>query len=77
MYPASFAPDAVRWAEPIAPPRYVVEGVRSLLIGGSTTAEMAGALAIMAAAGAALLVVGAARLVMVAGRKPATSERPV
>lgn len=76
MIPASFAPEAVRWAEPIAPLRYIVEGIRNLLIGGSTTGEMVGALAIMAAAGAALLVVGAARLAMAAGRGSATSDRP-
>jgi hypothetical protein len=70
-FPAAFAPDAVRWAEPIAPLRYLVEGVRNLLIGGSTTPDMVAALAAIAAAGALLVLVGSVRLSLISGRRSA------
>ena len=70
-FPSSFAPDAVRWAEPVAPLRYIVEGLRNLLIGGSTTSDMAAALAALAAAGALLVVVGIMRLWLASGRRSA------
>jgi ABC-type polysaccharide/polyol phosphate export permease len=57
-YPPSFAPDVVRWAADVAPLRYMLEGIRNLLIGGSTTWDMAAALAIMAAVGLALYAAG-------------------
>ena len=38
-YPAAMAPDVVRWAEPIAPLRYLVEGVRNALIGAGYLVE--------------------------------------
>jgi hypothetical protein len=61
-FPASFAPDSVRWLEPVAPLRYLVEGVRNVLIGGSTTPDMAAALALLAAGGFILALGGMARL---------------
>ncbi|HEV8545361.1 MAG TPA: ABC transporter permease [Candidatus Limnocylindrales bacterium] len=67
-FPSAFAPDVVRWAEPIAPLRYLVEGVRNLLIGGATTFEMAVALALVAGAGVALYLLGLLRLAFVPGR---------
>lgn len=73
-FPPAFAPDAVRWAEPLAPLRYLVEGMRNLLVGGTTTPEMAAALAIMAAAGSLLIAVGMARLWLVPGRRPAAAS---
>jgi ABC-type polysaccharide/polyol phosphate export permease len=57
-YPPSFAPDVVRWAADVAPLRYLLEGLRNLLIGGSTTWDMAWALAIMAAVGLVLYAAG-------------------
>lgn len=72
-YPAAFAPDAVRWAEPVAPLHHLVEGMRNLLIGGSTTPEVAAALAVLAAAGALLTVIGAARLWLMPGHPAATA----
>jgi uncharacterized phage infection (PIP) family protein YhgE len=53
-FPAAFAPDVVRWIEPVAPLRYIVEGLRNVLIGGSTTPDLA--LALVALAGAGLLI---------------------
>ena len=68
MFPPAFAPDAVRWAEPIAPLRYLVEGLRNVLIGGSTTPDMAVALTLLALAGAAMAVAGMVRLAALSGR---------
>ena len=61
-YPAPFAPDAVRWAEGFAPLRYMVEGMRNLLIGGSTTWDMAYSLAALAGAGLLMYAAGVGRL---------------
>ena len=61
-FPAAMAPDAVRWAEAVAPMRYMVEGVRNLLVGGSTTIDMAVALSVIGAVGLVLAGVGVARL---------------
>jgi len=69
VYPAAFAPDAVRWLEPIAPLRYLVEGLRTLLIGGSTTADMSIALGVLALAGASLAALGMVRLAATASRR--------
>jgi hypothetical protein len=62
--PASFAPDAVRWLEPVAPLRYLVEGMRNVLIGGSTTSDMLVALGALALVAAALAFGGMARLAL-------------
>ena len=70
-YPAAFAPDVVRWAEPIAPLRYLVEGTRDVLIGGTTLGDMAIALAGFAIAGLALVAVGIARLALQSRPRPA------
>jgi ABC-type polysaccharide/polyol phosphate export permease len=70
-YPPSFAPDVVRWATDIAPLRYLLEGVRNLLIGGSTTWEMAGALAIIAAVGLLLYATGMGIRVLLPNRRHA------
>jgi uncharacterized phage infection (PIP) family protein YhgE len=67
-FPASFAPEAVRWAANVSPLRYLIEGLRNLLIGGTTTGEMASALAWLAGAGLVLYLVGAARLAWRANR---------
>ncbi|OGO57675.1 MAG: hypothetical protein A2V85_02930 [Chloroflexi bacterium RBG_16_72_14] len=63
-YPPAFAPEVVRWAEPIAPLRYLVEGVRDLLVGGSTLGDMAVALAWFAVAGLVAVAAGIARLAL-------------
>jgi hypothetical protein len=68
-YPPAFAPDVVRWAADIAPLRYMLEGVRNLLIGGSTTWEMAGALAIMAAVGLLLYAGGIGLRALIPNRR--------
>jgi hypothetical protein len=70
-YPSTFAPDAVAWLEPIAPLRYLVEGMRDALIGGSTLGGMAVALAWIALAGLALVAVGAGRSEWAGRRVPA------
>jgi hypothetical protein len=75
-FPTAFAPDAVRWAEPVAPLRYLVEGVRNLLIGGSTTPEMTAALAVLAAAGALLVGGGIARLWLMPADRAAVPAVP-
>lgn len=59
-FPSSFAPDAVRWAEPVAPLRYLVEGVRNALVGGTTMDAMAVGLTLLGVAGAVLFAVGVA-----------------
>lgn len=75
-YPAAMAPDAVRWAEAFAPLRYLVEGMRNVLIGGSTTGEMAMALALIGLVGLALVGIGLARLSMLGARRDRTSVQP-
>lgn len=75
-YPAAMAPDVVRWAEPLAPLRYLVEGVRNVLIGGSTTPEMAFALAVIGLVGLTLAVAGSARLSMLEARHDPASVQP-
>src|SRR5918996_1484735 len=61
-FPAAMAPDVVAWAEPIAPLRYLVEGLRNLLIGGSTTPDMALALGVIGLVGLGLALLGYGRL---------------
>ena len=68
-FPAAMASDWVSWAEPIAPLRYLVEGMRNLLIGGSTTPDMVLALSIIGLVGLGLALVGYGRLA-VPRRKP-------
>jgi uncharacterized phage infection (PIP) family protein YhgE len=67
-FPPSFAPDAVRWAAEVSPLRYLVEGLRNLLIGGNTTGAMASALALLAGAGLVLYLAGMVRLALLAKR---------
>jgi uncharacterized phage infection (PIP) family protein YhgE len=74
-FPSAFASDWVRWAEPIAPLRYLLEGIRNALVGGSTMSEVAIALAILAIAGVALALTGAARLGYAAGHSTVPSAR--
>jgi uncharacterized phage infection (PIP) family protein YhgE len=69
-YPPSFAPEVVRWAEPIAPLRYLVEGMRDVLIGGTTLADMFAALVVLGLAGLVLVGIGMARLELLARRNP-------
>jgi hypothetical protein len=69
-FPSAMAPDWVAWAEPIAPLRYLVEGMRNLLIGGSTTPDMALALGVIGLVGLALALIGYGRLA-VGRREPA------
>jgi uncharacterized phage infection (PIP) family protein YhgE len=68
-FPPAFAPDSVRWLTDISPLRYMVEGVRNLLIGGSTTPEMAWGLALLAGAGLLLVAGGIARLAFIPGKQ--------
>lgn len=75
-FPADFAPDAVRWAEPIAPLRYLVEGLRDVLIGGSTRADMAVALACFAVVGLVLVGLGMARLSYVTRHRTVAAPLP-
>jgi uncharacterized phage infection (PIP) family protein YhgE len=80
-FPPAFAPDAVSWAESVSPLRYIVEGVRNLLIGGSTTPDMAWALVALAGAGFLLFAVGVARVALMPGRErrrdaPAPASHP-
>jgi hypothetical protein len=75
VIPAAMAPNVVAWAEPIAPLRYIVEGLRNLLIGGSTTPDMALALSIIGLVGLGLALVGYGRLAAVR-RAPAASVQP-
>jgi uncharacterized phage infection (PIP) family protein YhgE len=75
-FPSAMAPDAVRWAEPFAPLRHLVEGVRNVLIGGSTTPDVLMALTIIGLVGLALAGLGAARLSMVGGRRESASVQP-
>lgn len=75
-FPAAMAPDVVRWAEPFAPLRYVVEGVRNVLIGGSTTPEMVLALSIVGLVGLGLAVVGHARMSVLGERHQRASVQP-
>jgi len=69
LYPPAFAPDAVRWLEGVSPLRYLVEGMRNLLIGGSTTSDMVLSLLALAGAGLVLFAAGVARIVMVPSRQ--------
>lgn len=75
-YPPAFAPEVVRWAEPIAPLRYLVEGLRNVLIGGSTLPDMVLALAGFAVAGLVLVGIGMARLQLLSRRQP-TATAPL
>ncbi len=75
-FPAAFAPDVVGWAESIAPLRYLVEGLRNVLIGGSTTGEMLGALALLAGAGLVPYAAGMARLSLVPNRQRPPQTAP-
>jgi hypothetical protein len=68
-FPPAFAPDTVRWIESIAPLRYMVEGLRDLLIGGSTMPDMTFALAALAGAGLLLFGAGVVRMAIVPGRQ--------
>jgi putative membrane protein len=70
-YPPAFAPEVVRWAEPIAPLRYLVEGIRDVLIGGSTLGDMAVALAWFGVAGLVVVAAGIARLALGSRSHPA------
>jgi putative membrane protein len=70
-YPPAFAPEVVRWAEPIAPLRYLVEGLRDVLVGGTTLGDMAVALAWFAVAGLVLVGAGIARLALQSRSHPA------
>lgn len=75
-FPAAMAPDVVAWAEPIAPLRYLVEGTRNLLIGGSTTPEMALALGAIGLVGLALALLGYGRLAVVRREPTPASVQP-
>jgi uncharacterized phage infection (PIP) family protein YhgE len=68
-YPAAMAPDVVRWAEPIAPLRYLVEGVRNALIGGSTQADVALSLSLIGLVGLGLALLGYGRLALAPARR--------
>ena len=72
-FPADMAPDWVAWAEPIAPLRYLVEGMRNLLIGGSTTPDMVLALSVIGLVGIGLALIGYWRLAVVR-REPAPAS---
>lgn len=71
-FPPAFAPDIVRWVEAISPLRYMVEGLRNLLIGGSTTGDMALALVALAGMGLVLYAAGIARTALVPGKQRRT-----
>lgn len=68
-FPAAMAPDAVRWAESIAPLRAIVEGLRNILIGGSTTGDLALGLAAIAGGGLVLYALGLLRLGFIERRR--------
>lgn len=68
-FPSAMAPDVVRWAEGISPLRAIVEGLRDILIGGSTTADLAVRLATIAAGGLVLYGLGFLRLRFVEQRR--------
>ncbi|MCU0504456.1 MAG: ABC transporter permease [Chloroflexi bacterium] len=70
-YPSAFAPDVVAWTVPYLPAPHLVEGLRNLLIGGTTTADAAVALAWLAVAGIVLIIIGMGRLVHAALRSAA------
>jgi len=72
-FPAAMAPDWVAWAEPITPLRYLVEGLRNLLIGGSTTPDMVLALSVLGLVGLGLALIGYGRLAIVR-RQPAPAS---
>jgi hypothetical protein len=75
-FPADMAPDWVAWAEPIAPLRYLVEGMRNLLIGGSTTPDMVLALSVIGLVGLGLALVGYAKLAVVGRSAAPASVQP-
>ncbi len=68
-YPPSFAPDVVRWLADFSPLRYMVEGIRNILIGGSTTPDMTLGLALLAGAGLLIFAGGIARLSFIPSRQ--------
>lgn len=68
-FPTSFAPDVVRWFESIAPLRYIVEGLRNLLIGGSTTGDMVLALAMLTGVGLLIYGAGVARMAIIPSKQ--------
>lgn len=68
-FPSAFAPDVVRWATDVSPLRYMVEGLRNILIGGSTTSNMAFALVLLAGAGLVIYAGGVARLSFMPSRQ--------
>ena len=72
-FPADMASDWVSWAEPIAPLRYLVEGVRNVLIGGSTMPDMVLALSVIGLVGLGLALIGYGRLAF-ARREPAPAS---
>jgi len=72
-FPAAMAPDVVAWAEPVAPLRYLVEGMRNLLIGGSTTPDMVLALSVIGLVGLGVALIGYGRLAVVR-RQPAPAS---
>ncbi len=73
-FPAAMAPDVVRWAEAVAPMRYLVEGARNLLIGGSTTTEMAVALSVIGTVGLVMAGIGGLRLSMTRSQRSASVQ---
>jgi len=75
-FPSAFAPDVVRWAEGFSPLRFIVAGTRNLLIGGSTTPEMAANLALLGAAGLLLFAAGIARVALLPSRKRPPQPAP-
>jgi len=75
-FPATMAPDVVAWAEPVAPLRYLVEGMRNLLIGGSTTPDMALALSVIGLVGLGLALIGYGRLAVVRRQPAPASVQP-
>jgi uncharacterized phage infection (PIP) family protein YhgE len=76
-FPSAFAPEAVRWVEGFAPLRYLVEGLRNLLIGGSTTPDMAIALAMLAGAGILLFAGGVALTSLMPSERRKQKAQPV
>jgi hypothetical protein len=75
-FPSTMAPDVVAWAEPVAPLRYLVEGMRNLLIGGSTTPDMALALSVIGVVGLGLALIGYGRLAVVRRQPAPASVQP-
>ncbi len=71
LFPPAFAPDVVRWVEPIAPLRFLLEGFRNTLIGGTSTPEMAASLAALGVVGVALFAAGVGLSALGARRRTA------